>query len=61
MAPFGGFLSPFSPKYVLSLLKFRPEVVFHKTKTVSEQSPAYAPALSEVNITISNNNKIKTF
>ena len=31
-----GFLSPFSPKYGKSLLKFRPEVVSHKTKTVSK-------------------------
>ena len=38
MAPFGGFLGPFSHKYGYSLLKFRPEVVSHKTKTVSEQS-----------------------
>ena len=38
MAPFGGFLGPSSPKYGSSLLKFRPEVVSHKTKTVSEQS-----------------------
>ena len=38
MAPFGGFLGPFSPKYGSSLLKFRPEVFFHKTKTVSEKS-----------------------
>ena len=38
MAPFGGFLGPFSPKYGSSLLKFRPEVVSHKKKTVSEQS-----------------------
>ena len=38
MAPFRGFLGPFSPKYGSSLLKFRPEVAFHKTKTVSEQS-----------------------
>ena len=40
MAPFvgGGVLSPFSPKYGSSLLKFLPEVVSHKTKTVAEQS-----------------------
>ena len=38
MAAFGGFLDPFSPKYVLSLLKFQPEVVFHKKKIVSERS-----------------------
>ena len=38
MAPFGGFLGSFSHKYGSSLLKFRPEVVSHKTKTVSEQS-----------------------
>ena len=42
MAPFfcggGRFLGPFSHKYGSSLLKFRPEVVSHKTKTVSEQS-----------------------
>ena len=38
MAPFGGFLGPFCPKYGSSFLKFRPEVVFHNTKTVSEQS-----------------------
>ena len=31
---FGGFLSPFFPKYDTTLLKFRPEVVSHKTKTV---------------------------
>ena len=38
MAPFGGFLGTFSPKYGLSLLKFRPEVVSLKTRTVYEQS-----------------------
>ena len=43
MAPFGGgggggFLGPFFPKYGSSLLKFRPEVVSHKTKTVYEES-----------------------
>ena len=38
MTPFGGFLGPFSPKYGSSLLKFRPEVVSDKVKTVSEQS-----------------------
>ena len=38
MAPFGGFLGPFSPKYGSSLLQFRPAVVSHKTKTVSEHS-----------------------
>ena len=38
MALFGGFLDPFSPKYGSSLLKFRPEAVSHKKKTVSEQS-----------------------
>ena len=38
LAPFGGFLGPFSPKYGTSLLTFRPEVVSHKTNTVSEQS-----------------------
>ena len=38
MATFGRFLGPFSPKYGLSLLKFRPEVVSHKKHTVSEQS-----------------------
>ena len=37
MASFGRFLGPFSLKYGSSLLKFRPEVVSHKTKTVSEQ------------------------
>ena len=31
-------LSPFSPKYETSLLKFCPNVVFNKTKTVSKQS-----------------------
>ena len=36
--PFWGFLSPFSPKYGASLLKFRPEVVSHKPKTVSQHS-----------------------
>ena len=36
--PFGGLLSPFSPKYSTSLLKCRPEVVSHKRKTVSKQS-----------------------
>ena len=36
--PFGGFLSPFSPKYDTSFLKFRSEVVTHKKKTVSKQS-----------------------
>ena len=36
--PLLGSFWPFSPKYGLSLLKFRPQVVFHKTKTVSEQS-----------------------
>ena len=37
--PFGGFLSPFSPKYGTSLLEFRPVVVVsHKTKTASKQS-----------------------
>ena len=38
MASFGGFLGPFSLKYGSSFLKFRPEVVSHNTKTVSEQS-----------------------
>ena len=41
MAPFfggGGVLGPFSPKCGSSLLKFRPAVVSHKTKTVSEHS-----------------------
>ena len=39
MAPFlGGFLSPFSHKYGSIFLKFRPEVVSHKAKAVSEQS-----------------------
>ena len=38
MAPFGRFLGPFSPKYGSSLLKFRPEVVSHNTKTAFEQS-----------------------
>ena len=33
----GGFLGPFSPKHGSSFLKFRPEVVSHNTKTVSEQ------------------------
>ena len=36
--PFGGFLSPFSPKCGTSLLKFRPEVVSRKTNTISKQS-----------------------
>ena len=36
--PFGGLLNTFSPKYRTSLLKFRPEVVSHKKKTVSKQS-----------------------
>ena len=35
--PFGGFLSPFSPKYGTTLLKFEPEVVSHKTKAVFKQ------------------------
>ena len=35
--PFGGFLSPFSPKYGIPLLIFRPEVVSHKKKTVFKQ------------------------
>ena len=34
----GGGLIPFSTKYGTSLLKFRPEVVSYKTKTVSKQS-----------------------
>ena len=38
MAPFGGFIGVFSPKYGSSLLKLRPEVVSYKTKTVYEQS-----------------------
>ena len=38
MAPFGGFLGPFSPKYGSSFPKFRPEVVSHNTKKFSEQS-----------------------
>ena len=38
MAPFGGLLGPFSPRYDSGFLKFRPEVVSHNTKTVSEQS-----------------------
>ena len=36
--PFMGFLSSFPPTYGTSLLKCRPEVVSHKTKTVSKQS-----------------------
>ena len=35
--PFLGVSEPFPPKYGTSLLKFRPEVVSHKTKTVSKQ------------------------
>ena len=35
---FGGLLSLFFPKYGTSLLKFQPEVVSHKAKTVSKQS-----------------------
>ena len=42
MTPFegggGGVLGLFSSKYSSSLLKFRPEVVSHKTKKVYEQS-----------------------
>ena len=34
----GGVLSPFYPKYGTILLKFRPEVVSHKTKAVSKKS-----------------------
>ena len=34
----GEFLSPFSPKYGTSLLKFRSEVVSHKKMLVSKQS-----------------------
>ena len=37
MAPFWGFLGPFSPKYGSNQLKFEVEVVYHKTKTVYEQ------------------------
>ena len=37
MAPFWGFLGPFYLKYGSNLLKFWPEVVYHKTKTVFEQ------------------------
>ena len=33
----GGVLGPFSAKYGSSFLKFRPEVGYHKTKTVYEQ------------------------
>ena len=35
---FAGFLSPISPKYGTSLLKFWPEVVSNKKKAVSKQS-----------------------
>ena len=38
MVSFGGFLGPFSTKYGSRLLQSRPDLVFHKTKTVSEQS-----------------------
>ena len=38
MVSFGGFLVPFSPKYGSRLQQSRPDLVFHKTKTVSEQS-----------------------
>ena len=38
MGPFGGLLGPSYPKYGSSLLKFRPAVVSHKKKTVSEHS-----------------------
>ena len=34
----GGVSGPFLPQIGSSLLKFRPEVVFHKKKIVSEQS-----------------------
>ena len=34
---FGRFLSSFSPRYGTSLLKLRPEVASHKTKTFSSQ------------------------
>ena len=35
---FGNFLGSFSPKYGSNLLKFGPEVVYHKTNTLREQS-----------------------
>ena len=34
----GGVLSPFSPKYGTSLLKFWPEVVYYQIQTVPKQS-----------------------
>ena len=37
MASFGGFLSPFSPKYGSILLKLCLEVVYHKKKAVCKQ------------------------
>ena len=37
MGPFWGFLGSFSPKFGLNLLKFRPDVVYHKRKTFCEQ------------------------
>ena len=44
-APFGGFLGPFAPKYGSGFLKFRPEVVSHNTKAVSEQSCKIKPVI----------------
>ena len=38
MAPFWGFLGPYSPKYCLILLKMWPEVVSINKKTVFEKS-----------------------
>ena len=37
MAHFGGFLSPFSPKSCWILLKFGPEVEYHKPMTLHEE------------------------
>ena len=37
MGPFWEFLDLFTPKYDSNLLKFAPEVVHHKTKTMCEQ------------------------
>ena len=38
IAPFWGFLGPFSRKYDSSLLKFDQKYIFHKTNITSEQS-----------------------
>ena len=38
MAHFGGFLSPFSPKWSSNLLKFGPEVEYHRPMTLYEES-----------------------